>query len=57
MTMKNGAKFEEELAIQFSSRLTWGIWEILHEHSKISKKLQFNGLLLTKVYNIWAKKV
>ena len=27
------------------------------EHSKISKKLHFNGLVLTKVYNASAKKV
>ena len=26
------------------------------KHSKISKNLHFNGLLLTKVYSVWAKK-
>ena len=30
--------------------------EFWPERSKVSKKLRFNGLLLTKVYNVWAKK-
>ena len=30
--------------------------EFLHEHLKVSKNLHFNGVLLTKVYHVWAKK-
>ena len=30
--------------------------ELWPEHSKISKNLHFNGLFLTKVYIVWAKK-
>ena len=40
-----------------SSKLTWGIWRILTWALKNLKNLHFNGLLLTKVYNVWAKKV
>ena len=31
--------------------------EFWPEHLKTSKNFHFNGLLLTKVYNVWAKKV
>ena len=48
MRMKNDAKFEEEL--------TWVIWWILGQALKNLKNLNFNELLLTKVYNAWAKK-
>ena len=48
MRMKNDAKFEEEL--------TWVIWWILGQALKNLKNLNFNELLLTKVYNVWAKK-
>ena len=37
------------------SILKWGIWQILTEALKKLKKLHFNGLLLTKAYNVWAK--
>ena len=40
-----------------SSKLTWGIWRILTWALENLKYLRFNGLLLTKVYNVWAKKV
>ena len=40
-----------------SSKLTWGIWRILTRALENLKNLHFNGLLLTKVYNVWAKKV
>ena len=40
----------------FSSKLTWGIWQILTWTLKNFKNLPFNRLLLTKVYNVWAKK-
>ena len=39
-----------------SYKLTWGIWRILTRALENLKKLHFNGLLLTKVYNVWAKK-
>ena len=40
-----------------SSKLTWGIWRILTWAFENLKKLHFNGLLLTKVYNVWAKEM
>ena len=40
-----------------SSKLTWEIWRILTRALENLKNLHFNGLLLTKVYNVWAKKV
>ena len=52
-TMKNYAKFEEELTCHFKvdmSNLTnfdLSTWK--------SQNLHFNGLFLTKVYNVWAK--
>ena len=39
-----------------SSKLTWGIWQILIRALENLKNLHFNGLLLTKVNNIWTKK-
>ena len=39
-----------------SSKLTWGIWQILTWALKNLKNLHFNGLLLNKVYNFWAKR-
>ena len=48
MTVKNDQKFEE--------KLTWGIWQILTQPLENLKNLHFNGLLLNKVYNVWAKK-
>ena len=38
------------------SKLTWGIWQILPRALENLKNLHFNRLLLTKVYNVWAKK-
>ena len=38
------------------SKLTWGIWQILTRALENLKNLHFNGLLLNKVYNVWAKK-
>ena len=40
-----------------SSKLTWGVWQILIQALESLKNLHFNWLPLTKVYNIWAKKV
>ena len=39
------------------SKLTWGIWQILTWALKSLKNFHFNGLLLNKVYIVWAKKV
>ena len=40
-----------------SSKLTWRIWQILTRALENLKNLTFNGLLLSKVYNVWPKKV
>ena len=39
-----------------SSKLTWGIWQILIRALTNLKNLHFNGLLLNKAYNVWAKR-
>ena len=39
-----------------SSKLTWGIWQILTRALESLKNVNFNRLLLTKVHNVWAKK-
>ena len=39
-----------------SSKLTWGTWWVLTWALENLKNLLFNGLLLNKVYNVWAKK-
>ena len=39
-----------------SSKLTWEIWRILTWALENLKNLHFNGLLLNKVHNVWAKK-
>ena len=54
MAMKNDAKFEEKLIV--SSKLTLGIWRVLTRALENLKNLYFNRLLLTKAYNVWAKK-
>ena len=38
-------------------KLTWVIWGILSQALESLKNLHFNELLLTTVYNVWAKKV
>ena len=40
-----------------NSKLTWGIWRSLTRALENLKNLHFNWLPLTKVYNVWAKKV
>ena len=55
MTIKKDAKFEEELTCQFKIEIE-EFAEFWLEHSKNLKNLHFNVLLLTKVYNVWAKK-
>ena len=54
MTLKNDEKSEEELTCHFN--LTQGIWGILTGELESLENLHFNGLLLTKVYCVWAKK-
>ena len=39
------------------SKLTWEIWQILTRALKILTNFHFKGLLLSKVYIIWDKKV
>ena len=55
MTMRNDAKFEIELASHFEIDIRNLI--NLIQARKNRKNLHFNGLILTKVYNISAKKV
>ena len=55
MTIDNDVTFEEELTSRFKIDTT--IWWILNRALKCLKNVHFNGLLLTKVYNVWAKKV
>ena len=43
--------------IDLSVQSWWGIWRVLTWALKNLKYLHFNGLLLTKAYNVWAKKV
>ena len=38
------------------SKLTWESWQILTRELKSLKNVHFNELVLTKLYNIWAKK-
>ena len=52
MTLKNNAKFEEELSI--ASKFTWEIWRTWTRVFKSLKYLHFNKPLLT---GVWAKKV
>ena len=54
ITMKNDARFEEELTCRFKIDTT--IWQILIRIFKCLKNLHFNWLLLTKVYNFCTKK-
>ena len=53
ITLKNDEKFVEELACHFKIDIR-NFYEFWLESLK---NLHFNGLLLTKVYNLWAKKV
>ena len=54
MTMKNDAKFEEESTCQF--KIDMRNLTNFDRALKNLKNLYFNGLLLNKVYNAWAKK-
>ena len=39
------------------SKLNWVIWRLLTQTLESLKHLDFNGLLVTEVYTVWAKKV
>ena len=54
MLMKNNAKIEEELTYQF--KIDIGIWQSLTWVLESFKNVQFKWLLLTKEYNLCAKK-
>ena len=54
MLMKNSAKIEEELTYQF--KIDIGIWQSLTWVLESFKNVQFKWLLLTKEYNLCAKK-
>ena len=55
MTMNDDTIIEEKLPVV--SKLIWGISQRLTWALKSLKNLHLNGLLVTKVYNIWAKTV
>ena len=57
MTMKNDAKFKEELPYRFQIDIKISRILTRAKMSQCLKNLHFNGLLLTKVYNVSAKKV
>ena len=40
-----------------NSKLTWVIWWTLSQALENLKNLHFNELVLTTIYNVWAKKV
>ena len=50
MTMKNDAKFEEELTCQF--KIDMKNLTNFDPSTRKSQNMHFNGLLLTKVYNV-----
>ena len=50
MTMKNEAKFDEELTCQF--KIDVRNLTNFNPSNQKSQKLDFNGLLLNKVYNV-----
>ena len=55
MAIKNDVKFLEELTSRFKIAM-WN-WTIFTRAIESLKNYHFNGLLLNKVYNAWAKKV
>ena len=55
VTLKNDAKFEEELTCSLKNDNEE--FDEFWPNAGKSKNLYFNGLSLTKVYNVWAKKV
>ena len=55
MTMKNYTKFEEELTCHF--KVDMRNLTNFDRSTLNSKKFHFNGVLLSKVYIVWGKKV
>ena len=55
ITMKNDAKFEQQLTCQFKIDMS-NLTNFDLSNGK-SRKLHFKAMLLTKVYNVRAKKV
>ena len=55
MTMKNDTKIEEKLTCRF--KIDMRNLTNFHPSTWKSKKSCFNGLFVTKIYNVWAKKV
>ena len=55
MKIKNDKKLEEELTFHF--KIDMRIWRTLFRGLKNFKNFHFNGLLLTKVYTAWVKKI
>ena len=55
MTMKNDAKFEEELTCRF--KINMRNLTNFDPSTQKSQKYALNGLPLTKLYNVWVKKV
>ena len=53
---KEDTKFGEESACRFKIGII-GIWQILTWALKSLKNFHFNGLLLSKLYILWAEKV
>ena len=53
ITLKNDPKFKEELTFCLKNGKEFGeFWP----NTRKSQNLHFNGFLLTKVYNVWAKR-
>ena len=55
MTLKNDEKLEEELTCRFKIDIR-NLTDFDSSTQKSQKCALYNGLLLTKVYNVWAKK-
>ena len=55
MTLKCHAKFEEKLTHGFKNDMRNLV--SFHQGTQKSENFHFHGLLLSKVYNVWAKKV
>ena len=54
MTRKSDAKFKEKLTCSFKHDM--GNFVNFHRTTQKSKTFNFNGLFLSKVYDLWAKK-
>ena len=55
-TMKNDKKSKEKLTCRLKIDIRTN-WQILTRVLESLKNIHFNGLLLTKVYNVWSKKL